>query len=136
MAIFELSIAPHRRPLNSDQFAPSFPELASLGYKQKALETLHAVVANRRHRVWSKATEKMTLRFLDLCVELRKSDLAKDGLFQYRITSIQVPNSLELVIKYFLQRARDAARYVSPQTPRTCANSVLRLRYRYLERSI
>lgn len=53
----------------------------------------------------------MTLRFLDLCVDLRKSDLAKDGLFQYRTTSLQVPNSLELVIKHFLQRSRDAAGY-------------------------
>lgn len=84
----------------------------ALGYKQKALETLYAVVANRRHRQWTKATEKMTLRFLDLCVELRKSDMAKEGLFQYRVTSIQVPNSLELVIKHFLQRARDAATFV------------------------
>lgn len=53
----------------------------------------------------------MTLRFLDLCVELRKSDLAKDGLFQYRVTSAQVPNSLDTVIRYFLQRAREAAAY-------------------------
>lgn len=51
------------------------------------------------------------MRFIELCVELRKSDLAKDGLFQYRTTSLQVPNSLEAVIKHFLNRAREAAKY-------------------------
>jgi translation initiation factor 3 subunit A len=43
------------------------------------------------------------LEFIDLCVELKDSRKAKDGLYQYRtITQLQQPASLEKLIMYLL----------------------------------
>jgi translation initiation factor 3 subunit A len=88
-----------------------------LGYKAKALDALHSVITSRKHKNnWTKATEKVMLKFIDLCVELKKGHIAKDGLHQYRNVTQQVPQSLEIVVKYFLDKARDAARYGSFHT--------------------
>ncbi|KAK9813797.1 hypothetical protein WJX73_010183 [Symbiochloris irregularis] len=49
-------------------------------------------------------------RYVDLCVELKRGRLAKDGLIHYRNVCQQVNvNSLEEVIKYFLKSATDKA---------------------------
>jgi len=85
-------------------------ELVGVGQKTQGLATLHEVLKSRRHRTWQPALEKVTKRYIELCVELRKSREAKDGLIQYRM-SCQAVNigSLEDVIKHFLTLAQDKA---------------------------
>lgn len=48
------------------------------------------------------------MKYLELCVELKKSHIAKEGLFQYR-NMFQLVNvgSLEKVIRYYLQLAEE-----------------------------
>ena len=62
-------------------------ELIDVGKKQRALETLFEVITARRHRTWTKTHEPLMEKFLDLCVDLRKSQWAKDGLHQYKTIS-------------------------------------------------
>ncbi|CAF1204948.1 unnamed protein product [Adineta steineri] len=88
-------------------------ELIDVGKKQRALETLFEVITSRRHRTWTKTHEPLMEKFLDLCVELKKSQIAKDGLHQYKTISQTVSvKSLEDVIMRFLkngeQRCLDA----------------------------
>ena len=50
------------------------------------------------------------IRYIDLCVDLKKGRYAKDGLIHYRNVCQQVNvSSLEEVIKYFLKTATDKA---------------------------
>ena len=49
-------------------------------------------------------------KYLELCVDLRRSHVAKEGLYQYRLICQHVNvNSLECVIRHFLQLAEDRA---------------------------
>lgn len=50
---------------------------------------LHSVITSRKFRNWQPVLEKIMLRYLSLCVEMRKGKMAKDGLHQYRVTSQQ-----------------------------------------------
>ena len=43
---------------------------------------MHEVLKSRRHRTWQPSLEKVTKRYIELCVELRKGREAKDGLIQ------------------------------------------------------
>ncbi len=61
-----------------------FLELIEVGKKQRALETLLEVVKSRRHRTWTKTHEPLMEKLLELCVDLKKSLIAKDGLHQYK----------------------------------------------------
>jgi translation initiation factor 3 subunit A len=61
-----------------------FLELIEVGKKQRALETLLEVVKSRRHRTWTKTHEPLMEKLLELCVDLKKSLTAKDGLHQYK----------------------------------------------------
>lgn len=74
-----------------------FLELIDVGKKQRALETLFEVITSRRHRTWTKTHEPLMEKFLELCVELKKSQMAKDGLHQYKTIS-------QTVIKFIFER--------------------------------
>lgn len=84
--------------------------MLEVGKKQDALDTLHDVIKARKHRQWTKIHELIMTKHLELCVELRKPHLAKDGLFQYRNMCQQVNvKSLEDVIGSFLDMAEKKA---------------------------
>lgn len=74
---------------------------------------------------WSESiVEPIMFKFLDLCVELKKSHIAKEGLFQYR-NMVQLVNvgSLENVIRTYLRKAEartDAAQAQSNQAVLDC----------------
>jgi len=51
---------------------------------EQALEVLYDVIKSKRHRTWQKTHEPIMLKYLELCVELKKSHLAKEGLYQYK----------------------------------------------------
>lgn len=61
-----------------------------MGKKEPALEVLCDVIKSKRHRTWQKIHEPIMEKYLGLCVELRKSHVAKEGLYQYKIISQQV----------------------------------------------
>lgn len=74
---------------------------------------------------WSESiVEPIMFKFLDLCVELKKSHIAKEGLFQYR-NMVQLVNvgSLENVIRTYLRKAEartEAAQAQSCQAVLDC----------------
>jgi len=55
-------------------------------------------------------SEKIMVKFIELCVALQRGKQAKDGLHQYRIITQQIPSSLEVVLKTFLETATAATR--------------------------
>ncbi len=77
---------------------------------------LQDVITSKRHRTWQKVLEQIMMRYIDLCVDLKKGRYAKDGLIHYRNVCQQVNvSSLEEVIKYFLKTATDKAEAAQSQ---------------------
>lgn len=85
-------------------------ELENVGQKGSALQALHEIVTSKKNRTWSKMYEGIMVKHLDLVVELKKRNYAKEALMQYR-NMCQAVNisSLEEVIKHFLKTANDKA---------------------------
>ncbi len=48
------------------------------------------IVQDRRHRQWTQVHESIMEKFVELCVELKNSIYAKDGLYQYKQITQQV----------------------------------------------
>ncbi|KAM3271874.1 hypothetical protein ACQJBY_042218 [Aegilops geniculata] len=100
-------------------------ELIHVGQKQAALQALHDLITSRRCRSWQKPLENLMMRYVELCVDLRKGRFAKDGLIQYsRIVCQQHLNnvsSLEEVVKHFMhlssKKAEEAAMDHQAQAP-------------------
>lgn len=85
-------------------------ELWAVGQKGSALQVLHDIVTSKKHRTWSKTHEAIMIRHLDLVVEMRKRNYAKEALMQYRNMCQAVNiNSLEEVIKHFLKKTSEKA---------------------------
>jgi translation initiation factor 3 subunit A len=98
---------PMARPENALKRAE---ELENVGQKHSALQALHDIITSRKHRTWSKTYESIMFKHIDLVVEMKKRNYAKEALMQYRNMCQQVNiNSLEEVIKYFLKKAGDKA---------------------------
>ncbi|XP_063232986.1 eukaryotic translation initiation factor 3 subunit A [Bacillus rossius redtenbacheri] len=107
-----------QRPENALKRANEFIEV---GKPARALDTLYEVFRNKKWAYsWSESVlEPIMFKYLDLCVELKKSHIAKEGLFQYRnmFQSVNV-SSLENVIRGYLRTAEErteAAREQSQQ---------------------
>lgn len=81
-----------------------------MGKPARALDTLQEVFRNKKWAYnWSESVlEPIMFKYLDLCVELKKSHIAKEGLFQYRnmFQSVNV-GSLENVIRGYLRMAEE-----------------------------
>ena len=67
-----------------------FLEFIDVGKKQRALDVLYDVIKSKKHRTWQKIHEPIMEMYLELCVELRKSHVAKEGLYQYKNICQQV----------------------------------------------
>jgi translation initiation factor 3 subunit A len=61
-------------------------EFIEVGKEARALDTLQEVFRNKKFSyTWSESVmEPIMMKYLELCVELKKSHIAKEGLFQYR----------------------------------------------------
>jgi hypothetical protein len=60
-------------------------ELIAVGQHAAALEALHDVIISKRSRSVPLASlEPIMLKFVELCVTLRKGKIAKEGLHQYK----------------------------------------------------
>ena len=63
-------------------------ELIAVGQSSAALNVLYEHVTSKRSRTSAIASlEPVMLLFVDLCVQLKKGKLAKDGLYQYKNTA-------------------------------------------------
>ncbi|KAK7792189.1 hypothetical protein R5R35_005144 [Gryllus longicercus] len=107
-----------QRPENALKRANEFIEV---GKPARALDALYEVFRNKKWAcTWTESVlQPIMFKYLDLCVELKKSHIAKEGLFQYRnmFQSVNV-GSLEKVIRFYLKMAEDrteAAREQSQQ---------------------
>lgn len=83
-------------------------ELLSVNQPTAALSAISEVFSSKRFRSTPLSTlEPILVKFLELCVDLRKGRTAKDGLIQYKNvaqnTSVQ---SVELVLQKFLEQSR------------------------------
>uniref|UniRef100_A0A8D9BB26 Eukaryotic translation initiation factor 3 subunit A n=1 Tax=Cacopsylla melanoneura TaxID=428564 RepID=A0A8D9BB26_9HEMI len=96
-----------QRPENALKRANEFIEV---GKPARALDTLYEVFKNKKWAYnWSESVlEPIMFKYLELCVELKKSHIAKEGLFQYRnmFQSVNV-GSLENVIRGYLRSAEE-----------------------------
>jgi len=72
-----------QRPENAISKADEFMKV---GKPSRALDTLYDVIKSkkRNHTYSEKLIEEIMFRYLELCVDLKKSHVAKEGLFQYR----------------------------------------------------
>ncbi|PNY11494.1 eukaryotic translation initiation factor 3 subunit a [Trifolium pratense] len=78
-------------------------DLIKVGQKQEALNTLQGLITSKRHRSWQNTHELIMFKYVELCVEMRKGQFARDGLIQYRSICQNVNvSSLEEVIKHFI----------------------------------
>ncbi|XP_054723932.1 eukaryotic translation initiation factor 3 subunit A-like [Uloborus diversus] len=106
-----------QRPENALKRANEFIDV---GKKQRALDALYDVIKSRKHRTWQKIHEPIMSKYLELCVDLKRSHVAKEGLFQYRNICQQVNiKSLEDVVRGYLKLAEEkteAAREESKQS--------------------
>lgn len=106
-----------QRPENALKRADEFIDV---GKKQRALDALYDVIKSKKHRTWQKTHEPIMEKYLLLCVELRKSHIAKEGLYQYKNICQQVNiSSLVEVVKSYIALAEEkteAARQESHQT--------------------
>ena len=63
-------------------------ELIAVGQSNAALNILHEHVTSKRSRSSPiSSLEPVMLQFVELCVDLKKGKLAKDGLYQYKNTA-------------------------------------------------
>jgi translation initiation factor 3 subunit A len=95
---------PHSRPENVLKRAQ---ELIGVGQQQAALALLHEHVVSKRTRNNPiSSLEPVMLLFVELCVDLRKGKLAKDGLYQYKNTAQNTTvGTIELVFKKVIELA-------------------------------
>ncbi|KAJ3552544.1 hypothetical protein NM688_g4097 [Phlebia brevispora] len=81
--------------------------LVSVGQTHAALQSLTEMFSSKRFRSTPLASlEPIMLRFIELCVDMRKGRTAKEGLMQYKnIAQNSSVGSIEVVINRFLQLA-------------------------------
>lgn len=105
-----------QRPENALKRANEFIDV---GKPLRALDTLQEVFRNKKFTYnWSESViEPLMFKYLYLCVELKKSHIAKEGLFQYRnmIQLVNV-NSLENVIRGYLKMAEEHTKAAQQQS--------------------
>ncbi|RNA26224.1 eukaryotic translation initiation factor 3 subunit A isoform X2 [Brachionus plicatilis] len=98
---------PFAKPENALQRAEEF---INVGKKQRALDTLYEIIRSKKHRTWQKIHEEIMKNYLELCVDLKESHMAKDGLHQYKNICLNVNvKSLEETISGFLHLAEEKA---------------------------
>ncbi|KAJ3291883.1 eukaryotic translation initiation factor 3 subunit A [Borealophlyctis nickersoniae] len=92
----------YHRPENALKRAE---ELIAVGSNTSALSLLHEIVMSKRSRSTPlTALEPIMLKFVELCVNLRKGKMAKEGLHQYKNISQNITvTTIEMVIKKFIE---------------------------------
>ncbi len=81
--------------------------LVSVGQTHAALQSFTEMFSSKRFRTTPLASlEPIMVRFVELCVEMRKGRIAKEGLMQYKNTAQNTSvGSIEVVIQKFVSLA-------------------------------
>jgi translation initiation factor 3 subunit A len=81
--------------------------LVSVGQNHAALQSLTDIFSSKKLRSTPLASlEPIMLRFVELCIDMRKGRVAKEGLMQYKnIAQNTSVGSIELIIKRFVTLA-------------------------------
>ena len=88
--------------------------------KDSALEVLNYVIRSKKHRQWSETHEVIMRQYLELCVDMQRSAVAKDGLYQYRnICKDANLESFRKVLDEFLLLAEKKASDAREQSQQT-----------------
>lgn len=83
-----------------------------MGKRNNALETLCDAIRAKRHRSWQKVHEEIMFKYLELAVDLRKSYIAKEGIFQYKLICQQTNiKSFEDVVRRYVDLAEEKAEW-------------------------
>jgi len=94
-------------PYTNNNRSKRAQELIGVDQNQAALQLLHEHVTSKRTRNSPIASlEPVMVLFVELCVDLRKGKLAKDGLYQYKNTAQNTNvGTIETVFKRFIELA-------------------------------
>ena len=100
----EITMAPFSKP---EAVLKQAEGLVSVGQMHAALQSLTEMFSSKRFRSTPLTSlEPIMLRFVELCVEMRKGRTAKEGLMQYKnIAQNTSVASIEVVINKFIQLA-------------------------------
>jgi hypothetical protein len=71
-------------------FAFDATELIAVGQQGSASQALYDVIHSKHHRKADQGMENVVLKFIELCVNLRRGKLAKEALHQYKKNSQSV----------------------------------------------
>ncbi|KAG9509288.1 Eukaryotic translation initiation factor 3 subunit A, partial [Fragariocoptes setiger] len=100
-------------------------EFIDVGKKANALETLCDAIRAKRHRSWQKCHEEIMFKYLELAVELRKSYVAKEGIFQYKLICQQTNiKSFEDVVRRYIELAEERAEIARNRSASTAINEI------------
>jgi len=92
-----------QNPLNGLKHAQG---LLAVGSKQPALELLIELLKSKKHRSYTRDHDQIINVYLDITIDLKKMQQAKEGLYQFKNISQTVsPKSLENVILRFLEKS-------------------------------
>uniref|UniRef100_A0A6G1SGM1 Eukaryotic translation initiation factor 3 subunit A n=1 Tax=Aceria tosichella TaxID=561515 RepID=A0A6G1SGM1_9ACAR len=87
-------------------------EFIDVGKRNSALETLCDAIRAKRHRTWQRVHEEIMFKYLELAVDLRKSYIAKEGIFQYKLICQQTNiKSFEDVVRRYIDLAEEKAEW-------------------------
>uniref|UniRef100_F6R8V3 Eukaryotic translation initiation factor 3 subunit A n=1 Tax=Ciona intestinalis TaxID=7719 RepID=F6R8V3_CIOIN len=111
-----------QRPENALRKAHEFLDVGKL---KPALDVLSDVLRSKKHRTWQKVHEPIIRQYLDLCVDLRRSQAAKEGLYQYKIICQQVnTKSLEDAVTHYLDLAEEKTKEAREKSAETALKLV------------
>lgn len=100
--------------------------LITVGQKFTALQALTEMFSSKRFRSTPLALlEPIMLRFVELCVDLRKGRIAKEGLMQYKnIAQNSSVGSIEIVIQKFISLADAKVQEAQDMADKAVADAV------------
>ncbi|KAJ3007260.1 eukaryotic translation initiation factor 3 subunit A [Thoreauomyces humboldtii] len=101
-------------------------DLIAVSQPASALSLLHDIVMSKRSRSTPLTVlEPIMLKFVELCVTLRKGKTAKEGLHQYKNISQNITvSSIESVIKRFIEVAENQVATAQTKAEAVSADSV------------
>ncbi|KAI0292946.1 hypothetical protein B0F90DRAFT_1767214 [Multifurca ochricompacta] len=99
--------------------------LVSVGQTHAALQSFTEMFSSKRFRTTPLASlEPIMIRFVELCVEMRKGRIAKEGLMQYKNTAQNTSvGSIEVVIQKFVSMADAKLQEAQEKAERAAADA-------------
>jgi len=130
----------YARYVNPDLALKQAREYVEIHEQKEALETLHTVLSSKRYNTRNVSSfdvfEDVVTLYLDLCVELRDTRMAKEGLHQFKNNTRSLlekqerlaaaagddgPSALERILRHFLDRSEEATRAARADADRRIA---------------